>query len=50
VFLEHVSINRLGKDLYQSNRGLISNTYKELKKLDSRKPNSPKGGREGAKR
>jgi hypothetical protein len=25
----------------KSNRGLISNVYKELKKLDSRKPNDP---------
>jgi hypothetical protein len=24
-----------------SNRGLISNTYKEFKKLDSREPNNP---------
>jgi hypothetical protein len=25
----------------KSNRGLVSNLYKELKKLDSRKPNNP---------
>jgi hypothetical protein len=36
-----MAINRLGKDLYQSNRVLISNIYKELKKLDSREPNNP---------
>jgi hypothetical protein len=30
----------------KSDRGLISNKYKELKKVDSRKPNNPftKGG------
>jgi hypothetical protein len=33
----------LGKDLYypKSDRGLISNIYKELKRVDSRKPNNP---------
>jgi hypothetical protein len=32
----------LGKDLYLSEiRGLISNIYKELKKVDSRKSNNP---------
>jgi len=32
----------LGKDLYQSyNRWLLSNIYKELKKLDSRESNNP---------
>ena len=33
--------NRVGKDLYQSDRGLISNIYKELKTLDFREPNNP---------
>ncbi len=35
--------HRLGKDLYlsKSDRGLISNIYKELKRVDSRKSNSP---------
>jgi hypothetical protein len=40
-----MATNRLGKDLYQSNptsdRGLKSNIYKELKKLDSRESNNP---------
>ena len=33
----------MGKDFYQpkSDRGLISNIYKELKKLDSRNSNNP---------
>jgi hypothetical protein len=32
----------LGKDLFpKSGRGLISNIYKELKKVDSRKSNNP---------
>jgi hypothetical protein len=32
----------LEKDLYpKSDRGLISNIYKELKKVDSRKSNNP---------
>jgi hypothetical protein len=35
--------NRLGKDLYQPyiDRELIFNTYKELKKIDSREPIKP---------
>jgi DNA-binding transcriptional regulator GbsR (MarR family) len=35
--------NRLGKDLTnpKSDRGIISNIYKELKKLESRKSNNP---------
>jgi hypothetical protein len=34
---------RLGKILTNptSDRGLLSNIYKELKKLDTRKPNNP---------
>ena len=40
----------MGKDFTnpKSDRGRISNIYKELKKLDSRKPNNPikKGGTE----
>jgi hypothetical protein len=38
-----MATNRLGKDFYQSyiNRELISNRYKELKKLDSKEPNNP---------
>jgi hypothetical protein len=40
---DNKATNRLGKDLYypKSDRGLISNIYKELKKVDSRKSNNP---------
>jgi hypothetical protein len=39
-----MATNRLGKDFFTnptSNRGLISSTYKELKKLDDIEPNNP---------
>jgi hypothetical protein len=39
---DNLETNRVEKDLYHptSDRGLISNIYKELKKLDSREPNN----------
>jgi len=37
---DKMATNRLGKDLYQLYR-LISNVYKEIKKLDSRESNNP---------
>jgi hypothetical protein len=39
-----MATNRLGKIFTNptSDRGLISNIYKELRKLDSREPNNPK--------
>ena len=41
--LHQKAMNRLGKDFTnpKSARGLISNIYKELKKLDSRNSNNP---------
>jgi hypothetical protein len=38
-----MATNKLEKDFASPklDRGLISNTYKELKKLDSREPNNP---------
>ena len=37
-----MATNRLGKDLYNStsDKRIISNIYKNLKKLDSREPNN----------
>jgi hypothetical protein len=41
--LDQKATNRLGKTFTnpKSDQGLIANIYKELKKLDSRKPSNP---------
>ena len=38
---DKTATNKLGKDVYQADRGLISKLYNELKKVNARRSNNP---------